>query len=68
MAEGGTGLGVPLGMEEWDQGNEEFGVKGLQPHSSVAGHEMKTELLGHAPGWTLMDRVYIFNGSFYVVT
>ncbi|KAK4688610.1 hypothetical protein P7C73_g1504, partial [Tremellales sp. Uapishka_1] len=27
-----------------------------------------TTLLGHAPGWTIMDKLYVFNGSFYVVT
>jgi hypothetical protein len=72
--EGGRVQG--MGLEEWDQGSEEYSVTG-----QVHGHDkedregnkgglegMKTELLGHAPGWTLMDRVYIFNGSFYVVT
>lgn len=27
-----------------------------------------TVLLGHQPGWTLMERVYVYNGSLYVVT
>jgi hypothetical protein len=27
-----------------------------------------TSLKGHEAGWTLMDQVYVFNGSLYVVT
>lgn len=57
------------GLEEWDQGSEEMAVSSGMGVGNTAGLEgMKTKLLGHAPGWTLMDRVYIFNGSFYVVT
>ena len=44
----------------WDGGEEEAEDDGL------AG--VQTVLLGHAPGWTLMDRVYIYNGSFYIIT
>lgn len=43
----------------WDQG-EEAEDDELE---SVA-----TVLTGHQPGWTLMERLYIFNGSFYVIT
>ncbi|KDQ20223.1 hypothetical protein BOTBODRAFT_27641 [Botryobasidium botryosum FD-172 SS1] len=27
-----------------------------------------TTLTAHAPGWTILDRVYIFNGTIYIVT
>jgi hypothetical protein len=27
-----------------------------------------TVKVGHAPGWTMMERAYVFNGSVYVVT
>ncbi|EAL23116.1 hypothetical protein CNBA6410 [Cryptococcus deneoformans B-3501A] len=29
---------------------------------------LATTLKGHAPGWTVFERLYIYNGSFYVVT
>lgn len=29
---------------------------------------LATTLKGHAPGWTIFERLYIYNGSFYVVT
>jgi hypothetical protein len=28
----------------------------------------ETKLLGHQAGWTLFDKLYIYNGSFYIVT
>ena len=30
--------------------------------------QRETSLLGHAAGWTMFDNLYIYNGSFYVVT
>ena len=44
----------------WDGGEEEAEDDEL---ASVA-----TVLVGHQPGWTIMERLYIFNGSFYVIT
>ncbi|GJJ08534.1 hypothetical protein Clacol_002752 [Clathrus columnatus] len=33
------------------------------------GYKMpETELLVHAPGWNVIDSVYLFNGTFYVVS
>lgn len=50
----------PAGDQRWDGGEEE-----AEDDEIVAG---ETRLLGHAPGWTLFDKLYVFNGSFYVVT
>lgn len=49
----------------WDQGNEDRPLSG---DSAPEINGLTTELLGHQPGWTLMDRVYLFAGSLYVVT
>jgi hypothetical protein len=63
----GTGaeadVDVSVGGREgrpWDGGEDEAEDDELQ---GVA-----TLLKGHQAGWTLMDRVYVFNGSLYVVT
>lgn len=60
-------------IEGFDQGNEDFGIAHPSGEGNVKGTEgelrdIKTELLGHQAGWTLADRLYVFNGSFYVVT
>jgi len=44
----------------WDEGEEEAEDDELEG--------MATILSGHQPGWTLMERLYAFNGSFYVIT
>ncbi|KAK8850528.1 hypothetical protein IAR55_004446 [Kwoniella newhampshirensis] len=44
----------------WDEGEEEAEDDELEGVATI--------LRGHAPGWTLFDRLYIFNGSFYIVT
>jgi len=44
----------------WEEGEEEAEDDEL---GSVF-----TVLAGHQPGWTMMERLYVFNGSFYVVT
>lgn len=31
-------------------------------------HSGETTLMGHSPGWTVFEKLYVFNGSFYVVT
>lgn len=46
--------------KNWDGGEEQAEDDELQG--------MTTILRGHAPGWTLFDKLYIHNGSFYVVT
>ncbi|WVQ97454.1 hypothetical protein IAU59_004567 [Kwoniella sp. CBS 9459] len=28
----------------------------------------RTEVLGHAPGWTIFDQLYLFNGTWFIVT
>jgi hypothetical protein len=30
--------------------------------------KMETKLLGHTPGWTMFEKLYIFNGQFWVLT
>ncbi|KAL7422875.1 hypothetical protein Q5752_002172 [Cryptotrichosporon argae] len=46
--------------QAWDGGEEEQEDDEFQSEATL--------LLGHAPGWTLADRLYVFNGSFYVIT
>ncbi|GFZ48068.1 hypothetical protein JCM24511_05816 [Saitozyma sp. JCM 24511] len=44
-----------------------WGVEGEQAEDDeLTG--VTTSLKGHEAGWTLMDQVYVFNGSLYVVT
>ena len=45
---------------EWDSGEEEDEDDGQEAGSTI--------LKGFQAGWTLMDNLYIYNGSFYVVT
>ena len=49
----------PSGVS-WDGGEEE--AEDDEAENAI------TILDGHAPGWTLFDRLYLYNGSFYVVT
>ncbi|WVQ85943.1 hypothetical protein IAT38_008111 [Cryptococcus sp. DSM 104549] len=46
--------------KQWDGGEEE------EEDDEFEG--MATVLKGHAPGWTLFEKLYIYNGSFFVVT
>ena len=48
------------GARPWDGGEEEDEDDRLE---GVA-----TELLGHAPGWTIFERLYLYNHSYYIVT
>ncbi|WWC58710.1 uncharacterized protein I303_101254 [Kwoniella dejecticola CBS 10117] len=32
------------------------------------GGNTMTTVLGHAPGWTIFDQIYLFNGTWYIVT
>ncbi|EIW69813.1 hypothetical protein TREMEDRAFT_61582 [Tremella mesenterica DSM 1558] len=45
---------------KWDGGEEEEEDDELESGMTI--------LDGHSHGWTLLQRVYLFNGSFYVVT
>ncbi|WVR08542.1 hypothetical protein IAU60_005597 [Kwoniella sp. DSM 27419] len=44
----------------WDEGEEELEDDELEGLTTV--------LKGHAPGWTLAEKLYVYNGSLYVVT
>lgn len=46
--------------EFWDGGEESAEDDELEAISTV--------LKGYQPGWTIFERLYIYNGSFYVVT
>jgi hypothetical protein len=50
----------PKGDAPWDGGEEE------QEDDQVFPGETLNR--GHQPGWTLFERLYVYNGSFYVVT
>ncbi|WWD07339.1 hypothetical protein V865_005437 [Kwoniella europaea PYCC6329] len=54
---------LPIGGgngKSWDGGEEQ------QEDDELQG--LTTDLKAHAPGWTIMERLYIYNGSFYAVT
>ncbi|KAL7422448.1 hypothetical protein Q5752_003096 [Cryptotrichosporon argae] len=64
------------GADDWLD-DVEVGAK----HASAATHAMadakahwgdegalRTEVLAHAPGWTIFDSVYLFNGTWFIVT
>jgi hypothetical protein len=53
-----VGAGGSTGTEGYDESEEEGEDDSFQ----------MSKLLGHAPGWTLMEDVYIFNGSIYILT
>lgn len=46
--------------QAWDGGVEEAEDDELE--------SMSTALKGHQAGWTMFEKLYIYNGSFYVVT
>ena len=50
----------PKDDTRWDGGEEE------EEDDTVFPGE--TKLLAHQPGWTMFDKLYVYNGSFYVVT
>ncbi|GFZ43519.1 hypothetical protein JCM24511_01239 [Saitozyma sp. JCM 24511] len=68
-----TGAG---GKDRWLQ-DVETGVKYAASEKVVGMGEVKakwgeegaprTEVLAHAPGWTVFDSVYLFNGTWYIV-
>jgi hypothetical protein len=60
LAEGPDELDQGQTGEFWDGGNEAAEDDELEGISTV--------LKGHQPGWTMFERLYIYNGSFYVVT
>ena len=49
-----------------------FGSEGQGPDDEVLMSKeerlLATKKVGHAPGWTMMERAYVYNGSVYVVT
>ncbi|WWC65051.1 uncharacterized protein I303_107665 [Kwoniella dejecticola CBS 10117] len=58
-AEDTLGLDLGKGSKSWDEGEEE------QEDDELEG--LTTTLKAHSPGWTVMERLYIHNGSFYAV-
>lgn len=60
LAEGADELDRGAKGEFWDGGEESAEDDELEAISTV--------LKGHQPGWTIFERLYIYNGSFYVVT
>ncbi|ORX35950.1 hypothetical protein BD324DRAFT_629619 [Kockovaella imperatae] len=55
IADSNTGIkskGVSDARVKWDDGPE----------------PVRTEVLSHAPGWTIFDSIYLFNGTWYIVT
>jgi hypothetical protein len=53
---------LKAGTEVKDQWDEEEEMEDDEFDNKV------TILAGHQPGWTLFERLYLYNGSFYVVT
>jgi hypothetical protein len=60
LAEGPDALDQGVKGEYWDGGEESEEDDELEAISTV--------LKGHQAGWTIFERLYIYNGSFYVVT
>ena len=56
---------VGIDDEEGESGSWDEGEEADEDDELEAG---ATVLRGFQPGWTLVDRLYIYNGSFYVVT
>lgn len=57
------------GPDELDQGQRgEFWDGGEELAEDDELEAISTVLKGHQPGWTIFERLYIYNGSFYVVT
>ncbi len=70
---GGVGVGVGAGA---GNGNGKTNLPGGIMNGEIEGGDdeddeftsVETRLFAHSPGWTLFERLYLFNGSFYVVT
>lgn len=52
------------------QPDPKYGLNGPDDDVLVSQEErlLGTHKVGHAPGWTMMERAYVYNGSVYVVT
>nr|XP_019007353.1 uncharacterized protein I206_07919 [Kwoniella pini CBS 10737]OCF46134.1 hypothetical protein I206_07919 [Kwoniella pini CBS 10737] len=50
---------INKGSKSWDEGEEEQEDDELE--------SLTTSLKAHSPGWTVMEKLYIYNGSFYAV-
>ena len=57
------GIATPDGSGDWDSG-----ARGWDGLAEDGNQILSTVKLGHQPGWTLFERLYVYNGSFYVVT
>ncbi|KAL5492147.1 hypothetical protein ACEPAI_3594 [Sanghuangporus weigelae] len=47
---------------------ENSGVSFPEPRLTWKEAIPETEMLHHSPGWTIFDRLYIYNGTIYIVT
>lgn len=56
------------GLDELDQGAGQAWDGGYEAAEDDELEGISTVLKGHQPGWTMFERLYIYNGSFYVVT
>jgi len=47
-------------------GDDEPGLTDEEEADDYA--KMETKMLGHTPGWTMFEKLYLFNGQFWVLT
>ncbi|ODN99466.1 hypothetical protein L198_03310 [Cryptococcus wingfieldii CBS 7118] len=59
-------VGVGSADVEFGKGNSWDG--GEEEEEDDEFESMATVLKGHSPGWTMFEKLYIYNGSFYVIT
>lgn len=60
---------IAEGPDELDEGSRgEFWDGGEESAEDDELEAISTVLKGYQPGWTMFERLYVYNGSFYVVT
>ncbi|TXT11229.1 hypothetical protein VHUM_01980 [Vanrija humicola] len=58
---------LPDLTEEAREGGVTAGISDAKVKWGDEGAQ-RTEVLAHAPGWTIFDDIYLLNGTFYIVT
>lgn len=56
----------------FEQAVEKVGFRTSDEHDDPSEDEeyekMSTKLMGHTPGWSMFEKLYIFNGQLWVIT
>jgi hypothetical protein len=69
----GNGAHKDKWMEEVESGAKSSSGRVVAPmgESKLRWGEagpVRTQVLGHAPGWTIFDQIYLYNGTWFIVT